>query len=139
MNQTDPPPPSDLPASGAAVVIPAISPALRVQQQSKDPSIAATTTFQEDLTTAGQRQVNLIWESTQGNIALFVIVGTMLTDGIVVLTSMILGHDLTAAQALALGFVNSLSTGVVSFYFSRTNHTQIGGTGNKPNEEYKGR
>jgi hypothetical protein len=53
--------------------------------------------------------------------------------------SVALGKDLTAAQALTVGFVNSLATGVVSFYFSRTNHTQIGGTGNKPNEEYKGR
>lgn len=109
------------------------------QEQAIDPSVPARTTFQEDLTTEGQRRVNLIWETTQGQIAKNVIVGTMVIDGVVVTLSMILGKDLTAAQALALGFVNSLSTGVVSFYFSRTNHTQIGGVGGKPNEEYKGR
>jgi hypothetical protein len=109
------------------------------QEQATDPSRPATTTFQEDLTTSGQRTINLIWENTQGRIALYVIVGTMVIDGLCVVVSVILGKDLTAAQALALGFVNSLSTGVVSFYFSRTNHTQIGGIGNKPNEDYKGR
>ena len=110
-----------------------------VQSQSADPSRPAQTTFQEDLTTAGQRQINLIWESTQGQISKYVILGTMAINGVVLTGSMFLMTDLTAAQALALGFVNSLATGVVSFYFSRTNHTQIGGTGNKPNEEYKGR
>lgn len=109
------------------------------QEQAIDPSVPAKTTFQEDLTTAGQRAVNLIWETTQGRIAQNVIVGAMAINGAVLGLSFVTGRDLTAAQALALGFVNSLATGVVSFYFSRTNHTQIGGTGSKPNEEYKGR
>jgi hypothetical protein len=103
------------------------------------PSAAPTTTAQEDLTTAGQRTINLIWETTQGQISKYVILGAMGINGVVLIASMGTGRDMTAAQALALGFVNSLATGVVSFYFSRTNHTQIGGTGNKPNEEYKGR
>jgi hypothetical protein len=109
------------------------------QSQLRDPSLPATTTFQDDLTTAGQRNINLIWESTQGKIALYVIVGTMIIDGSAILFSVATGHEMTAAVALALGFVNSLATGVVSFYFSRTNHTQIGGIGAKPNEPYVGR
>lgn len=109
------------------------------QSQLNDPSLPAQTTYQQDLTKAGQRQVNLIWESTQGKIALYVIVGTMGINAMVLLISLLLNKDLTAAQALALGFVNSLATGVVSFYFSRTNHTQIGGVGDKPNELYQGR
>lgn len=115
------------------------APALRVQHQETDPSLAAKTTFQEDLTTAGQRQVNLIWESTQGKVALYVIVGTMIIDGAATLLSIGFARELTGTQIATLAFVNSLATGVVAFYFSRTNHTQIGGTGNKPNEEYKGR
>ena len=101
--------------------------------------VQATTTLQQDLTTAGQRTINLLWENVQGKIALYVIIGTMVINGAVLLTSMWLGKDLTAAQALALGFVNSLATGVVSFYFSRTNHAAIGGIGQKPSQEYKGR
>jgi hypothetical protein len=111
----------------------------RVQSQLHDPSVPARTTFQEDLTTSGQRQINLIWETTQGKIALYVIMGTMVIIGMTVIASMFFGKDLTTAQAFALGYVNSLATGVVSFYFSRTNHTQIGGVGAKPSEPYQGR
>lgn len=103
------------------------------------PSLPPTSTVQEDLTTAGQRNINLLWENTQGQIARNVIFGTMIINGSVLLLSLFFNKDLTAAQALALGFVNSLATGVVSFYFSRTNHEQIGGVGHKPTEEYKGR
>jgi hypothetical protein len=103
-----------------------------VQSQAGDPSLPARTTFQEDLTYAGQRNINVIWETTQGKIALYVILGTMVIDGLAVLISIATGHEMSAAVALALGFVNSLATGVVSFYFSRTNHTQTGGVGAKP-------
>ena len=109
------------------------------QDQATNPSVPAKTTYQEDLTTAGQRTVNLIWETTQGRIALYVIVGAMLIDGIAILAALATGREMTAAVALALGVVSSLASGVTSFYFSRTNHTQIGGTGAKPSEEYKGR
>lgn len=129
----------DLPSAAKPLAGPAAAPSQRIQRQSTDPSLPARTTFQEDLTHAGQRQVNLIWETTQGQIALYVILGTMIIDGLAVAVSMFTGNDFTAAQALALGFVNSLSTGVVSFYFSRTNHTQIGGVGEKPTESYQGR
>ena len=104
------------------------------QNQEHDPSVAASTTFQEDLVSAGQRNINLIWETTQGQIAKYVILGTMSIDGISVLLSIVLNKDFTAAQGLTLGFVNSLATGVVSFYFSRTNHTQVGGVGIKKRE-----
>jgi len=103
----------------------------RRQSQETDPSKPAQTTFQQDLTQAGQRGINLLWETTQGKIAMYVIVGTMIIDGLAILVSMVLKTDFTAAQALAVGFVNSLATGVISFYFSRTNHTQVGGVGPK--------
>lgn len=104
------------------------------QDQDTDPSRPARTTFQEDLVTAGQRNINFIWENTQGQIAKYVIFGTMLIDGVAVLMSILLNKDFTAAQGLTLGFVNSLATGVVSFYFSRTNHTATGGVGSKLTE-----
>jgi hypothetical protein len=110
-----------------------------VQDQAIDPSVAAKTTYQEDLTTAGQRAVNLIWETTQGNVANRVIIGALAIDGITIALSLITGREITAAIMAALGFVNGLATGVTSFYFSRTNHTQIGGTGAKPEGPYIGR
>lgn len=117
----------------------ATAPDQRVQHQDSDPSVPARTTFQEDLVTAGQRNVNLIWETTQGQIARFVILGTMFIDGAAAILSIWLSKDLTAAQALTIGFVNSLAAMVTSFYFSRTNHTAIGGIGPKPHEKYEGR
>lgn len=105
------------------------------------PSLSPTTTEQEDITTAGQRKINLIWETTQGQIAKLVVFGALIVDAAALLGSMFLGRDLSAAQALLVGVVNSLATGVMSFYFSRTNHTQIGGIGIKgtDTQEYKGR
>lgn len=102
-------------------------------------SAAPTTTAQQDLTTAGQRLINEMWETTQKWIALVVIIGTVVIDGMVVMVCLIMSKDLTAAQALTLGFVNSTANGVISFYFSRTNHTNIGGIGPKPNPPHEGR
>jgi hypothetical protein len=43
-------------------------------------SLPPTTTVQQDLTHAGQRKVNLIWEYTQELIAIVVVVTTMVRD-----------------------------------------------------------
>jgi len=94
-------------------------------------SIPATTTIQQDLTTAGQRKVNLIWEYTQAGVALIVVLSTMAAG---LWESM---HDskqpVPTIMAVAFGTV-------VGFYFSRTNHAAIGGIGAKPNQvPYEGR
>jgi hypothetical protein len=94
-------------------------------------SIAPTTTAQEDLTTAGQRKINLIWEYTQSAIACMVIFSNM-----VVGTVQGLGFSPVREYPIILS--SSLFL-VVGFYFSRTNHAAIGGVGTKPNAEYKGR
>jgi hypothetical protein len=99
-----------------------------VQQQEIDPSLPARTTFQEDLTTAGQRQINLIWERTQAVIALCVVVTTMGAG----LYSMAKSIQIPTLMAMAFGTV-------VGFYFSRTNHAAIGGVGRKPEAPYEGR
>lgn len=99
-----------------------------VQNQSLDPSLAARTTFQQDLTTSGQRQINLIWERTQALIAVLVVVATMVC-GVV---GMIYNMPVPTIMAVAFGTV-------VGFYFSRTNHAAIGGIGQKANSEYLGR
>lgn len=104
-------------------------PAKGIQSQRNDPSSPATTTFQEDLTTAGQRKVNLIWEYTQAVIAIAVVLFTMIS-GVV---AMIYSLDIPSIISVAFGMVTG-------FYFSRTNHAAIGGVGKKPAPEtYVGR
>jgi len=86
-------------------------------------SLPPKTTTQEDLTTAGQRRINVIWEVTQALIALL-ITGAVVYAAIKKLDSSVL------TNAFFL---------IVGFYFSRTNHQAIGGIGWKPSQAYEGR
>lgn len=91
-------------------------------------SLTPNTTLQQDMTYAGQRRVNLIWEYTQASIAVGVIFLTLATDAKVALSATEIG----ANQLAALMQLNVMSGLVIGFYFSRTNHSAIGGTGEKP-------
>lgn len=86
-------------------------------------SLPAKTTVQEDLIVAGQRRINLIWETTQSMISVL-ITGAIIYCAI----NKIVSQELTNAFFL-----------IVGFYFSRTNHAAIGGIGEKPREIYSGR
>ena len=93
-------------------------------------SLPPKTTEQEDITTAGQRKVNLIWEYTQSCIAVLVVISTMAVG-------VKLGFD---GKGESLPTILSTGFGmVVGFYFSRTNHAAIGGIGPKPRPPYEGR
>jgi hypothetical protein len=94
-----------------------------VQPQETDPSRPATTTFQQDLVTAGQRRINLVWEYTQAIIA-----------GAV--TFAYIASQLLKIESAGLANACFL---IVGFYFSRTNHAAIGGVGVKPVPPYEGR
>ena len=94
------------------------------------PPMTPTTTHQEDLTTAGQRKVNLIWEYTQSVLALLVVGANMIVGTY---------HGLAEKQPPYPTILSSSLFLIVGFYFSRTNHAAIGGVGPKPSEEYKGR
>ena len=111
---------ADVPAQNVTI-LPAQTAAQ--QKHALDPSLPATTTSQEDLVTAGQRKVNLIWERTQSTIA-------------VVMTGAYVYAQLTGVQSD--GLANSFFL-IVGFYFSRTNHAAIGGVGAKPMPFYQGR
>jgi hypothetical protein len=94
----------------------------------KDPtvhrSLAPDTTAQQDMVTAGQRRVNMIWETTQASIAV-VIVGAMVYCEV---------HGINSDKITNACFL------IVGFYFSRTNHTATGGVGPKLKEQiYQGR
>lgn len=94
-------------------------------------SLPATTTQQEDITTAGQRKVNLIWEYSQAVIALLVVVANMIVGTY---------HGIWKSGESDYPFILSSSLFlVIGFYFSRTNHAAIGGIGNKPVGAYVGR
>jgi hypothetical protein len=93
--------------------------------------VAPTTTTQQDITTAGQRRINLIWEYTQACIAVIVVVTTMVAGLETVWTKSM--DQVPNVICVAFGTV-------VGFYFSRTNHAAIGGVGRKPTpQEYDGR
>lgn len=97
---------------------------------------APTTTEEEQSVTAGQRVVNLMWETTQARIAVYVVAVNLGLNSILCFSILIFNTDLNPNQlalvTLCLQPI-SLTTGIViGFYFSRTNHTAIGGTGNKP-------
>jgi hypothetical protein len=87
-----------------------------------DPSspLRPTTTAQQDLTTAGQRRINLIWEHTQAAVALIVVLATMAGG----LYEMVKESKVQMPNVMAVAFGT-----VVGFYFGRTNHTKTGGVG----------
>lgn len=105
-------------------------------QAGKGLTLHPTTTEAEDQVTAGQRRINLIWESTQSAIAILV---TGITVYVLARVSVSLS-DVTSNQLIAAMQLNVMATLILSFYFSRTNHAAIGGIGRKPEmEEYRGR
>lgn len=143
MQQTDAPPahdPSPVVVVGTSGPLPVIVAEDRrasdlsapKQDQRRDPSLPARTTFQEDLTTLGQRRINLIWEYTQAAIAVMVIMANMIVGcyrGLM---------DNPARGEYPIILSSSLFL-IVGFYFSRTNHAAIGGVGSKPEAMYEGR
>jgi len=102
-----------------------------VPSPAHDPSLPATTTKQEDMTTAGQRKINLIWEYSQAIIALKVVLANMIVG-------VWYGIGKTTEQEYPFILSSSLFL-VIGFYFSRTNHAAIGGIGRKPEGVYTGR
>lgn len=93
-------------------------------------TVAPNTTEQEDMTLAGQRRINLIWEFTQAIIAIAVILGYV---GLVAYGA-VSGKDIKVPESMT----NTLFL-VVGFYFSRTNHAAVGGVGSKAMTKYVGR
>ena len=93
-------------------------------------SMPATTTEQEDMVTAGQRRVNILWEKTQRVIALSVVFATLMVN-IFVTISVMAGMEIKVPQLVGVANLNSLANLIVGFYFARTNHSNIGGIGKK--------
>lgn len=90
-------------------------------------SIAPNTTAEENLKTAGQRAINLVWETTQMKIALSVIWAALVVSSLLAVLGKYFGSpDIQLAAVVFLFGVANLVTG---FYFGRTNHQRSGGVG----------
>ncbi len=94
-----------------------------VRPASSASPLAPTTTAEQNLVTAGQRHINVMWESTQRNIALVVTASVMLICGYLVVWG---AEQLKLA---AFTFSTSMALMVIQNYFTRTNHTRTGGVG----------
>lgn len=81
------------------------------------------TTEEQDRTTAGQRHINVMWESTQRNIALEVTTVVLLVCGWVI------AYGPLELKLLAFTLLSNVFFLVVGTYFQRTNHTRTGGIG----------
>jgi|HubBroStandDraft_2_1064218.scaffolds.fasta_scaffold07588_4 hypothetical protein len=86
---------------------------------------------QQALTSAGQRKVNLIWEVTQAGIAISVVVTTLYVAAYMVIRG-------KPEQQLPTIFAVAFGT-IVGFYFGRTNHSAVGGVGEKGSYGSEGR
>lgn len=121
-------------AQAVEIVAPSTVPVKIVDVETAKPgpdgSLPATTTAQEDVVYHGQQRVNLIWEYTQATIAIMVIVVNLATAAYLAIDNRSKDHPEILSWTLAL---------VIGFYFSRTNHTAVGGISPKPRENYQGR
>jgi len=80
-----------------------------------------TTTEEQDRGTQGQREVNMVWEATQRQIALGVIVVALSVAAWLAVAGA--ADNAVAASVFLYGVANL----VIGFYFGRTNHQRIGG------------
>lgn len=92
-----------------------------VESKSGGMALAPNTTEQEDIVTAGQRRVNLIWEFTQAIVA-------------VSITWAIIYMSINRIENKELYYAFFL---IVSMYFVRTNHSLTGGVGKKNLNEHR--
>lgn len=86
------------------------------------PSVPPTTTSEQDLRTAGQRKLNMVWEMTQASIA----IGVVAANIIYVFVQWFSKASDDRSKSLLLESAFFL---VVGFYFGRTNHARIGDLG----------
>lgn len=96
-----------------------------LQDQSANPSLAATTTFQQDLTAAGNRYINVTWEDTQKKIALWAVGVALLVASVLAMAGKLLAAP--ELQLAAVVFIFGVANLIVGFYFGRTNHARNAG------------
>lgn len=104
------------------VVLPSTEEAPRVSAP-----MSPSTTEEQDRKTAGQREINLIWENTQMHIALWVIWSALGVSVVLSVFGRWVGPP--EVQLAAIVFLFGVANLVTGFYFGRTNHQRTGGVG----------
>lgn len=99
--------------------------------------LPATTTEQEDIVTAGQRRVNIMWEKTQRVIAIGIVAAAILNSMFIVIASVFFNKEPTPAAVQQAKEIIGLALLIIGFYFSRTNHTNTGGVGKKEQDQQR--
>lgn len=97
-------------------------------------AVAEARAVEGSLVSAGQRDINRIWERTQQVIALSVVEITLVVVSLLVVApalAAIFGQQIpessTTAATAGMIFLASVANLVIGFYFGRTNHTRVGG------------
>ena len=80
------------------------------QPPSQSP-LSPTTTVEENLRTAGQRRINIIWEITQAAVTILITCAAIYC----------------AVNGVKADVLNFAFVAVISTYYARTNHTKVGG------------
>ena len=81
------------------------------------------------LVSEGQRGINRLWERTQAIVAIAVVLVTLGVVAILIVVPVLRGDPDSAASTAALVLLSALATNIITSYFTRTNHTKIGGVG----------
>lgn len=84
-------------------------------------SAPPNTTAEQNLVTAGQRHINVMWERTQQVIAVMVAAVTLFACVFLVI------YGELPDKTLAFSFLQTISIMVIATYFQRTNHVKTGG------------
>lgn len=118
-------PPVPIQAPVAAVV------GTQTQTQTSKTADTAAESEQKALTTAGQRNVNLMWETTQAKIALAIVYVVLAVAAVLAIVGMLpwATEKQVALAITAFLLLSNLSTLVIGFYYGRTNHQRVGGVG----------
>lgn len=114
---------------------PATSPDTNAQTTAR--SVAAKAHVEEAaLVSEGQRGINRLWERTQAVIAIMVVFVTLIVVAILIVVPVIRGQTVPDSAALVL--LSALASNIVTSYFTRTNHTRVGGVGGLAGGERRG-
>lgn len=90
-------------------------------------NITDAVTTEHERVSAGQREINRLWEKTQSRVAQQVVAASLLVASVLAIFGKYLGS--TEIQLAAIVFLFGVANLVTGFYFGRTNHQRTGGVG----------
>lgn len=114
------------------------SPVPRTVTKGEGTTLSPTTTEAQDKVTEGQRHISNVWEYCQAALAIMVVGTTLVVISVLILRKH--EQDITTNVVFLVTQLVVMATYIVTSYFTRTNHVNIGGVGPKANEPpYLGR